>query len=172
MRLILETWRYSTSMGDLLNCHQICGIDGFNGPRICNGPYPWVWQSWHRPCCLVQSCRALGSAIRTTLGNASRSCSIPYPGHPTELKKRKPVISWWAQFILGHKTAFAFSTISSHRDGTGSWNPSPGKTRTYRSYTAITMVGMSWTQGARASAAMVLVQFVLNFLISVPEWLN
>ena len=103
---------YSTSMGDLLNCHQICGIGGFNGPRICNGPYPWVWQSWHRPCCLVQSCRALGSAIRTILGNASRSCSIPYPGHPTELKKRKPVISWWAQFILGHKTAFAFSTIS------------------------------------------------------------
>ena len=38
-----------------------------------------------------------------------------------------------SEFILGSMKIFAFSIISQHWDGTGSWNPSSWKTRTWSS---------------------------------------
>ena len=62
-----------------------------------------------------------------------------------------------AKFFRGNKNIFAFYVIPPHWYGTGSWNPSSSKTRTYLFYVVNIMAAdVLATKGARASTTMIL----------------
>ena len=72
-------------------------------------------------------------------------------------------------YFRKHEIVIAFSINSQHWDGIGSWKPSSWKRRTCLFGVVNTMVVDDLaTEGARASATMVLTSFAWNFPVSTP----
>ena len=100
--------------------------------------------------------RKTALCVRNTLSILPHQINADYIGNC--LHRAQIINPSVAEFISGNiKISFKFSIISQHGIGTGYWNPSWWKTRIYLSCIFnIMAVDVLATQGARASAAMVL----------------